>query len=362
MLGKAASEHVISCDGATNTFKYAIAIRTGSLPNLNLLKFLVDGVEYDSNSPLPAYLQETELVNPHGVDDGWTWRTPLLQLKNNDSYDHRVSFYNTDPNVKIYLYDNPTIVDAGNGNSGACLSKAIHLNEPLILEVFHTQNAKLTLTSVMDGSVLIDWGDGNLIDITEYSGSIPTLSFYSEDLSSSPIVKDPEANWSVIKLYGEFLGSNDSAHVLNICGSALRRVIDWGDGMGLVKRISFAPIVNFASHSLISVPNYLPRNISSFDHMFKDCVNLNCNLDEWDISKSIEFQGMFSGCTTFNGNIKSWTPKNVPALNVNDMFNYCSYFSQDLSSWNLSNVTKPSTFAYNAPNFDESKYPKFANS
>jgi len=340
-----------------------VAIREGvSVIDIQLPILLLDGIDISNDELAPPSLGAEPLIEPPSIElpSGFYWSDLGVVIQNKDSANnHKLEVISLDENVKVFFANNPTILNIKENHIGVCLSRSIDLKAPLVLEVFHTQNAKLTLNSAMSGRVLIDWGDGKPVDVTIDSSGVPYLNFYSTDMSSSPIVKASDSNWTTIKIYGDFLGVNDSAHQFIICGSALRRVIDWGEGMDQIKHIPFARTLGFTSGSLISVPNYLPPNISSFELMFSECVNLNCDLHEWDVSSANNFRGMFSNCHKFNGNIRPWNLKNVSAMNLGSMFDYCYEFDQDLSHWDLSNVTEPSLFAYNTPKFDKSKYPVF---
>ena len=94
---------------------------------------------------------------------------------------------------------------------------------------------------------------------------------------------------------------------------------------------------------LISVPKYLPKNISNMAYMFYGCSGaaFNPNVSNWDVSNVKNMQGMFNGCTgaVFNPDVSAWNVGNVTDMTY--MFRYCSgaVFNPNVSAWDVSNVT-----------------------
>jgi surface protein len=69
--------------------------------------------------------------------------------------------------------------------------------------------------------------------------------------------------------------------------------------------------------------------------MFKDCLQLNCNLSKWNVRNVQTMFNMFNNCQKFTGDgLETWKPINV--VNLKYMFAYCSNLNIDtIENWDL---------------------------
>jgi surface protein len=73
--------------------------------------------------------------------------------------------------------------------------------------------------------------------------------------------------------------------------------------------------------------------------MFTQCKNLDCNLNEWDVSSVKDMSEMFYSCFKFNSNLSKWDVSSVK--NMYKMFSNCIKFKGDgLEFWKLNNLER----------------------
>lgn len=78
-------------------------------------------------------------------------------------------------------------------------------------------------------------------------------------------------------------------------------------------------------------------HVYTFESMFSNCKNFNCDLSKWQFGKqNISMDGMFFKCESFNKDISSWNVDNVS--DMAHMFNGCKRFNKNISNWNIKNV------------------------
>ncbi|MBQ9395579.1 MAG: BspA family leucine-rich repeat surface protein [Proteobacteria bacterium] len=84
-------------------------------------------------------------------------------------------------------------------------------------------------------------------------------------------------------------------------------------------------------------------NVTNMRHMFATAQSFNQPLNKWNTSKVTTLQGMFNGASNFDGktgfnqDLSDWDTSNVTDMQA--MFAHTTSFNQDLSKWNTSNVT-----------------------
>lgn len=173
--GDPAPSSGISCEGATNSFKYVLAIRDGTEPPPDAMYVVVDGVEVPENSaPLPWYQHSVLNENyPFPVPAGFSVGQGVAQARNLDSVSHRLEVKSRSDDLLIFMYDNPTVVELDNAHKhvGTCLSAAsqngrddatstIHLYD----QQFLRGNVQVEIGSV---SALYEWS-GNDVGFLEW--------------------------------------------------------------------------------------------------------------------------------------------------------------------------------------------------
>lgn len=86
---------------------------------------------------------------------------------------------------------------------------------------------------------------------------------------------------------------------------------------------------------VLSVPNYLPKGVTSLKEMFLGSHSLRGDLATWDTSRVTNMEGTFNGCDISLSDLSSWDVSKV--TNMHSTFNNANLTS-DLSSWDTSKV------------------------
>ena len=81
-------------------------------------------------------------------------------------------------------------------------------------------------------------------------------------------------------------------------------------------------------------------NVETMSSMFVKCRNfIGKGLENWDVSNVTNMEFMFSECEDFEGkSIENWDVSNVE--NISYMFDYCTSLNCNLNNWNVSKVKK----------------------
>ncbi len=115
------------------------------------------------------------------------------------------------------------------------------------------------------------------------------------------------------------------------------------DEKGKIKQ--FMPSTN-------KVPQHLPKFISSLSSAFENSTQKEIeNLDKWDTSNIVNFEGVFKNAANFNHNISGWNTDSAQFME--EMFTGATHFNQDISKWNTSNVTDMTSMFWDAENFNQ---------
>ena len=127
-------------------------------------------------------------------------------------------------------------------------------------------------------------------------------------------------------------------------------VDDWGDGVWNGMDAAFAGCVNLKTvQNVPGRPIFAPN--STLYSMFTGCSNLNCDLNNWDISNVAEIASMFYEATNFNGDVSSWNTSNI--TNMDLAFRGASAFNADISSWDVGRVENLSSMFSAAQSFNQ---------
>ena len=92
----------------------------------------------------------------------------------------------------------------------------------------------------------------------------------------------------------------------------------------------------------IDISHWDVSNITNFDNMFCNCINLRSigDISDWDVSNSESFREMFNGCQNLEdiGDISNWDVNKL--YNMVAMFNGCKKLKNvgDLSRWDVKNI------------------------
>lgn len=98
------------------------------------------------------------------------------------------------------------------------------------------------------------------------------------------------------------------------------------------------------------VPLTLQSNLTTLDEMFKNCINFNSDVSEWNTSNITSMSQTFEGCNTFNQDVSKWNVTNVTSMY--NLFKNAVKFDQDLTKWNTSSVVNMSGLFNNCSQFD----------
>lgn len=177
----------------------------------------------------------------------------------------------------------------------------------------------------------------------------------SSGFVASGIVRSETADGSELRL-----GSSRKPSVINyeVIGSLASIKIEHtaatGSPDGAVKVDNFSKNINGYQFKLpnteLTVPNFLPPNITTAYRMFYDATLFNQDISMWDISQLINIESMFNQASSFNQDISSWVPKNVTEALF--AFSKATAFNQDLSQWCVPKLTQePFYFTNQNPNW-----------
>jgi len=122
-------------------------------------------------------------------------------------------------------------------------------------------------------------------------------------------------------------------------GDCLRSVNEWPEGINTLSG-AFDREIN-----LVSVPNYVPQEVTSLKDAFKGTESFTGDsLSSWDVGNVTDMNGTFSYSSAFNGDISDWDVSNV--TDMGRMFyrlsGDVSAFNGDISGWDVSNVNNMS--------------------
>ncbi|PPE05633.1 BspA family leucine-rich repeat surface protein [Mesoplasma corruscae] len=99
--------------------------------------------------------------------------------------------------------------------------------------------------------------------------------------------------------------------------------------------------------------------------MFRNAINFNQDLNNWNTSKVINMYRMFQNTLSFNQDISNWDTSKVTDMSLmfwNDYFPSFNgkemSFKQDLTNWNVSQVNNHTEF-WNDKNIKWDKQPIF---
>ena len=182
-----------------------------------------------------------------------------------------------------------------------------------------------------DYDCLINWGDGNttLLDNIE-----KTNNFVSHTYN-----KMGQYNITITgKCKGlNFYGAADADKIIDI--GSIGDVEIWTSkqfyGCSNLRRIEGTPLIT----------------TDSFEDMFTNCLNLNSNLNDWDVADVTNFARAFNNCKKFNGKLLNWDTGS--ANNMEAMFLNAEVFNQSINHFDMINVENISYMFKNASLFNQ---------
>jgi len=125
--------------------------------------------------------------------------------------------------------------------------------------------------------------------------------------------------------------ANSLNSVSEFSDNCLRSVNEWPEGINTLENAFYN------QRNLISVPNYLPPEVTSLKSTFGDTQNFNDSaLVTWRVSNVTDMSGLFAD-TAFNQDISGWDVSNVE--DMSGMFERNFDFNQPIGGWDVSNVS-----------------------
>ena len=107
-----------------------------------------------------------------------------------------------------------------------------------------------------------------------------------------------------------------------------------------------------AAPNLVSVPGYLPPNITDIGFCLTNATLFNDPaVATWDTSKVVNMDSVFRGASAFNQDISGWDTSNV--TDMEDLFSDAHAFNQNISGWNTSSVTNMKGLFWDASAFNQ---------
>ena len=199
--------------------------------------------------------------------------------------------------------------------------------------VFDTQyGSSVDLSLTGSGELVVDWGDGST---SNRSGSGTLSHIYSE------------VQQYVVTINGDL---SDMGFRITSDISSLVEIRDWPRTITDMSSMFVAGSFNYADN-LVSVPNYLPPNVTTLKRMFFGASTFNQDLSAWNTNKVTDMTLMFYDASNFNGDVSTWDTSNVNT--IEEMFRFASSFNQDISSWNVGNVTNMGAMFRSASTFNQ---------
>ena len=155
----------------------------------------------------------------------------------------------------------------------------------------------------------------------------------------------------------EIINPNPASMVIS--GTGVISVDDWGDiDAGIITSVRLQDCTR-----LTTVPEYLPKSMTSMYGIFARATAFNQDISGWDTSNVTSMSMMFYGATAFNQDISGWDTSNV--TNMSSMIQDATSFNQDISAWNTSNVTNMGSMFRGATVFNQNlstwKVPKITS-
>jgi surface protein len=217
-----------------------------------------------------------------------------------------------------------------------------------------TNGDTITLPLVSNGTYdfIVDWGDGNVDQITSWdqsdkihpydtSGSYTvkiygTINGFSFNNSGDCLKLIEITQWGVLRL------GNNGRYFFGCENLILSNV---SDNLNLVGTTNLSFM--FANCYSIDTAQYMEywdiSNVIDMHNMFMNCTLFNHDITGWNVSSIQDMSGMFSSTQNFNQDISTWervSPDISTLANVSNMSGmfYSSYFNQDISNWDVSGV------------------------
>ena len=182
-------------------------------------------------------------------------------------------------------------------------------------------------------NMIVDWGDGSKNIITAWNQLETTHTYAS-------------IGTYIINIYGTCKGFR-----FNNTGDRLKitDIKTWGNKFNLGNNNGYFYGCN---NLLINAINILNQTITTMENMFRDCINFNQSVSNFNTVNATSMYAAFNGCTNFNQSVSNFNTVNV--ITMQAMFLGCTNFNQLISNFNTANVTNMSFMFNGCTNFNQS--------
>ena len=272
----------------------------------------------------------------------------------------------------------PTLVNGGDLGSTAVATAMFSFTEPLALEV-ETVGANEVLTlGIRRGNWAADYSLSTRLacqaefEINWGDGTIETVSLASASTNETAWKSAFSHTYATAGTYDISTLAMDG----NTCTSLFNMADDYtstpspggrDEALQLLRVNSWGFVTNGANlfmdnAELLSVPNSLPREVTSLRYWFADALKFNSDISLWDTTLVTSLEATFQDARVFNQDISNWdtgavtnffaTFEDASAFNqpignwdvsqgtsFEYMFDTASVFNQDLSNWDVSKAT-----------------------
>ncbi|MCH4552434.1 BspA family leucine-rich repeat surface protein [Aestuariibaculum lutulentum] len=206
-----------------------------------------------------------------------------------------------------------------------------------------TENEKSITIPTYPGEIYdynIDWGDGTIN--MHVAGDITHSYTETGDFTVSITGVFPRI------YFNSYNSSLEEIPPYTIGVQQLISIDQWGTNAWSSMNSAFNGCLNLQILAS-DAPNLNQVNDASF--MFAFCINLNNNLNHWDVSNITHMEFMFFYCFNFNQLLNNWDVSHVS--NMSYLFSACENFNQPLNNWDVSQVTDMSYLFSGCENFDQ---------
>jgi len=230
---------------------------------------------------------------------------------------------------------NPASLPAFSGGSGGGVVPA----DAFVFEIDTTKPGTSTNTDFQlpiynagNYNFDIQWGDGSSETVT--SDNILVHTYPAPGVYQISITGTLEG-------FATF-GAGDPQKILNISQWGIVKFGNFGNW--------FRDCLNLTI-TATDIPDL--TGINQFQSIFSGCENLDNipNIEQWDVSSVLVFQGAFTSCLLFNQDLSNWDVSS--GINFGSMFQACEEFNQPLDNWNMSNAQFIFAMFRDAVNFNQ---------
>lgn len=223
----------------------------------------------------------------------------------------------------------------------------------------NNNQVKLPLMATGIYNFTVDWGDGSSNTITTWNQA-ETTHTYATIGTYTITIRGYIRGWSFAAVHPTTGATGDRLKLLTIT--------QWGclqfNSVIVDPLVNTGVFYNCANLTLLTVsdtPNFRD-SVSAFNFL-RGCTSLTTisNVNKWDITKVASIRGMFRDCVNFNSNIGNWNTSGVTNMGflffgsstVSPYGVFTNGGSDSIKNWDVSNVQDFSSTFFNQPLFNQ---------